>query len=286
MLVPLLCAVCGYVSGTRSSLAYLAPLNLLIAPAFFFSDAAAVLGLMLAVSALATVGLYGGAALREATSTSAGAASRAARGTARHAVSGLGLIRISGVMLALIVGLAGATAAAGFELTDLRLAVQEATATKLPVDGRSNLSGGAASLTYTPGPGLRELVTDEKPLAGPNDGARWELRSSFTKGYNVITLGHYIVEPRLDSAGALPAFLAQKDLAHSRLAGRPVSHTRRVVDGRTGYVWNHGSPGGFWYYAAWFPQPVHSVRVECIARRQTARFRRLCAEAIGSLKFR
>jgi len=42
---------------------------------------------------------------------------------------------------------------------------------------------------------------------------------------------------------------------------------------------------GFWYFSAWFPQPVHSVRVECIARSQQARFRRLCAEAMGSLEF-
>ncbi|MDX6643611.1 MAG: hypothetical protein QOD76_1573, partial [Solirubrobacteraceae bacterium] len=51
------------------------------------------------------------------------------------------------------------------------------------------------------------------------------------------------------------------------------------------YVWNHGSERGYWYYAAWFPQPVHTVRVECIARNQRDRFKRLCAEAVGSLKF-
>ena len=258
------------------------PLNLLVAPAFFFVDAGVVLGLMVVVSALATVGLWLGSALRQAP---AGAEPRPARGTLRDAVSGAGLVRISGVLLALIVGLVGATAAAGFELTDLRLAVEEATATKLPVDGRSNLNGGAASLTYTPGPGLRELVTDERPLSGPYDGARWELRSSFTKGYNVITLGHYIVTPPLDGPAALAVFLAEKDLAHSRLAGRPVTHTERVVDGRRGYVWDHGSPRGFWYFAAWFPEPVHSVRVECIAKRQTRRFKRLCTEAMRSLRF-
>jgi hypothetical protein len=46
-----------------------------------------------------------------------------------------------------------------------------------------------------------------------------------------------------------------------------------------------GSPRGFWYFAAWFPQRVHSVRVECIARRQSARFKRLCSEAMSSLRF-
>ena len=282
MAVPVLGAISGYVSGTRSSLAYLVPLNLLVAPAFFFADAGVVLGLMVIVSALATVGLWIGSALRQAP---AGEEPRAARGSLRDAVSGAALVRISGVLLALIVGLVGTTAAAGFELTDLRLAVEQGTATKLPVDGRSNLNGGAASLTYTPGPGLHELVTDEQPLSGPYDGARWELRSSFTKGYNVITLGHYIVTPPLDSPAAVAVFLAEKDSAHSRLAGRPVTHSERVVDGRRGYVWDHGSPRGIWYFAAWFPEPVHSVRVECIAKRETGRFKRLCGEAMRSLKF-
>ena len=73
--------------------------------------------------------------------------------------------------------------------------------------------------------------------------------------------------------------------AHSRLAGRRVTHAPRVVDGRRGDAWDPGSPRGVWYHAAWFPRPDHSVRVECIARRQTGRFKRLCAEAIGSLRF-
>ena len=80
-------------------------------------------------------------------------------------------------------------------------------------------------------------------------------------------------------------FIEKKDGEHETLAGSPVTHTERVVDGRRGYVWNHGSASGYWYYAAWFPHPGHTVRVECIARRQEERFRRLCAEAVGSLEF-
>ena len=95
----------------------------------------------------------------------------------------------------------------------------------------------------------------------------------------------YVVTPPLEGPAALAVFLAEKDLAHSRLAGRPVTHTERVVDGRRGYAWDHGGPRGFWYRAAWFPEPVHSVRVECIAKRQSARFRRLCAGAMRSLRF-
>jgi hypothetical protein len=64
-----------------------------------------------------------------------------------------------------------------------------------------------------------------------------------------------------------------------------VTHTERVVDGRRGYVWDHRLRNGFWYFTAWFPQPVHSVRVECIARRQADRFERLCAQAVASLEF-
>ncbi len=282
--VPIVCLVCGHVSGTRASIAYLAPLNLLAVPAFFFYDASSVIGVMIALSALATIGLWLGAALRGAR---AGAAEegRAARGSLRDALSGLGLVRLSAILLALTAALVGASTATGVELTSVRLAVEQATAKHLAVDGHSNLNGGAASLRYTPGPDLVELVTDEAPLAGPYDGARWELRSTFTKGYNTITLGHYIVRPRLDGPAAVAAFVAEKDAAHTRLAGFPVTHTTRVVGGRTGYVWKHDSRRGFWYYAAWFPQAEHSVRVECIARRQASRFKRLCAEAMDSLAF-
>jgi hypothetical protein len=293
LVVPALCAICGYLSGTRSSLAYIAPLNLLVSPAFFFADATDVIGVMLLLSALATIGLWAGSALREATAgrvnAAAGAAAsperRAARGGLRYAISGLGLIRISGVLLAVVVALVAVTAAAGFELTTLRLAVDEATANQLPVDGRSNLTGNAASLTYTPAPDLHEFITDEHWDAGPNDGARWELRSSFTKGYNLVSLAHYIFEPRLDDEAAVREFVADKDREHSRGAGFRVTHTERVVDGRRGYVWNYGRSGRYWYYGAWFPQPIHSVRVECVARGQIGRFKRLCAEAIGSLEF-
>jgi hypothetical protein len=282
--VPVLAAVCGYVSGTRASVAYLAPLNLLAVPAFFFYDAGSVIGVMISLSALATLGLCVGAALRGSRAAMA-EEDRAARGSLRDALSGLGLVRISAILLAATATLVGASTATGVELTSVRLAIEQATAKHLPVDGHSNLNGGAASLRYTPGPDLVELVTDEAPLAGPYDGARWELRSSFTKGYNTITLGHYVVRPRLDGPAAIAAFVAEKDAAHSRLAGFPVTHTTRVVDGRTGYVWKHDSRRGFWYYAAWFPQAEHSVRIECIARRQASRFKRLCAEAMDSLAF-
>jgi hypothetical protein len=64
-----------------------------------------------------------------------------------------------------------------------------------------------------------------------------------------------------------------------------VTHSERVVDGGKGYVWRHRGRGGYLHYVIWFPRPVHSVRLECIAKRQVDRFRRLCAEATGSLQF-
>jgi hypothetical protein len=289
--VPALCAICGYVSGTKSSLVYVAPLNLLACPVFFFEDARYAIAVLFVMSAVAAVGLWAGSALRgmRAGAVEAPAAippGRAARGSLRYTVSGPGLIRITGMMLAGMVALVASASAAGFELTSLRLAIDEATLRQVPVDGRSNLTGNATALTYTPGPDLHEFITDEPADDGPNDGARWELRSSFTKGYNALTLAHYVREPRLDDPAAVADFVAEKDREHNRLAGYRVSHTERVVDGRKGYVWEHSSGRGYWYYAAWFPQPVHSVRVECVARKQTARFKRLCAEAMGSLKFR
>ena len=188
------------------------------------------------------------------------------------------LVRIAAVVLGVVVLALTAASAAGVDL--LRRAEQ------LPADGRSNLGGGSASLRYTPAPGLRELVTDEDFDAGPHDGARWELRSAPSAGHNAMTLSHYVFDdPPLDGPAAVRAFVAGKDAEHAKLAGAPVSHTTRVVGGRTGYVWKHYTTNGTWYFTAWFPQPVHTVRLECIARSRQPQFERLCGEAVRSLAF-
>ena len=282
----IVCVICGYVSGTTASLAYLAPLNLLVVPTFFFADAPGVIAVMVVLSAIGAIGLLAGTALRRAITPGVTRPARsAAPGTLRYTLSGLGLIRISRALLSAVVILATIAAAVGFDLSKVALAITEATAKKLPVDGRSNLTGNAASFTYTPGPGLKELVTDQHFGAGPNDGARWELRTKFTEGYNVVSLAHYIFEPHLDDPAAIADFVAKKDREHARIARSDVSHAERVVDGRKGYVWDHRGPHDAWHFAAWFPQPIHSVRVECIARTQEDRFKRLCREAMESLDF-
>jgi len=289
--IPVLCALGGYMSRTRSSLAYIAPINLLVAPAFFFWPASYVIGLMIVLSAVAAVGLWTGAALRTAMGTAPAAAAtsggRPIRGSLAYTLSGQGLIRIAGIMLAGLMALIVTASAAGLELTSLRLAIEERNLTRLPVDGRSNLNGEAASIKYTRGPDLNEFITDDLRGDAQTDGARWELRSKLTKGYNILSLAHYIYDdPALDNPDAVAAFVARKDREHAGLAGSPVTHTSIVVRGRRGYVWNHGSQHGYWFYAAWFPHPVHTVRLECIAKRQEDRFRGLCREALRSLTFR
>jgi hypothetical protein len=280
-LVGAVCVLCGYWSGTRSALAYLLPLNLIMAPAIFYANASIVILLMLFVSAVAGAGLWAGAALRH---RSPGTPEQ--RTGLRHAVSGLSLVRTSGGLLAALLALIVIGALLGFEPRTLGLAISEVTAKELPADGRSNLTGDAASLSYTPGPGLREFIKDEHFDAGPNDGARWELRTSVSRGDNVVSLAHYIfADPWLDSPAAIADFVADKDDEHSRIARRRVTHTTRVVDGRTGYVWTHESGGGYWHHVAWFPAPVHSIRIECVSNRQVERFKRLCAEAMRTLEF-
>jgi hypothetical protein len=287
------CVISGYVSGTRSSLAYIVPLNLLVAPAFFFAEVAGVILLMITISLVAAIGLRGGSALRGARAGRASAPEvvvesqtrRAPHGSLRGAISGRRLIQLSGLVLAGMIALASVSSAAGFDPATLRMVVDEVSADQNPVDGKSNLTGNAASFTYTPGRDLKEFTVDEHWDAGPNDGARWELRSPFTKGYNVVSLSHYIFEPHLDDPAAVADFVADKDRQHSKIAGSSVTHTQRVVDGRKGYVWTHGNSRGYWHYAVWFPQPIHTVRVECIAKKQVRRFKRLCAGAIRSLDF-
>jgi hypothetical protein len=293
LIAAVVCVVCGYVSGTRSSIAYIAPFNLLVVPTFFYAPAVGVIGLMIVLTGIAAIGLTAGAALRRARAARAGQTARtaarperrASQGSLRYALGGVGLSRLSAILVASTLALVGAAAAAGFEPVMIRLALEEATRKQLPVDGRSNLTGNAASFSYVPRPGLKELITDEDWGVGPNDGARWELRSPFTEGYNVVSLAHYIFEPRLDDPATVADFVADKDSEHSRIAGSAVTHRERVVDGRKGYVWKHRARDGSWQYAAWFPRPVHSVRVECIAKRQLDRFQRLCAEAIRTLEF-
>jgi hypothetical protein len=253
LIVAVLCVVCGYLAGTRSSLAYVVPLNLIVTPSFFLAEAVGVVGVMVMLSTLATVCLSAGSALRGVVDRSE---AEPAQSGLRHAVGGLSLIRISGVLLAVMLTLVVATTAAGVELSSLRPGADEVTEKRLPVDGRSNLTGNAASFTYTPAPDLREFVTDEDWGAGPNDGARWELRSSLTGRDDVISLSHYIFEPRLDDTAAVSDFVSEKDEEHSEIAGSEASHTELVVDGRTGYVWRHGNPRGYWHHTAWFPHSL------------------------------
>lgn len=281
--IGLACVVSGYLSGTRLALVYLVPLNLLLAPLFFVTDVSEVLASMVALSTVAAVGLRAGALLRGRLRPAEPVVPPEA-GAVRTAVGGLSLVRLSGMVLAAVVALTVTAGAAGYDLSTVRLAYQELFGHQLPVDGRSDLTQGAASITYTPRAGLHELVTDEHWTADPGDGARWELRSSFKAGDNHVSLASYVFAPRLDDAAAVADFVAGKDEEHERLAGAPVEHTRRRIDGHDAYVWEHDDRRGYWYRVVWVPAPVHSVRLECIARREVAVFKRLCAQATASLR--
>jgi hypothetical protein len=290
--VPLVCGICGYVARNRAAFTYLAPLNLLSAPAFFFWDADYVIGLMVSLTLVGAVGLWAGSALaamtygRASAAAAPAAAPRPVRGTLRYTLGGVGLVRLSAMMLGALLALVLATAAAGFELTSVRLAIDELTGKQLPVDGRSDLTGGAAYFRYTPDGDLREFNTDSQPDPESNHGSRWELRSKFTQGHNVVSLAYYRFDPPLRGRAAVADFLDRKDREHSALAGFAVTHTTHVFGGRKAYIWNHESDRGYWYYAAWFPRSHDRVRVECVARRQKAKFQRLCKEALDSLRFR
>jgi hypothetical protein len=58
------CLACGYASGTSASIAYLAPLNLLLAPGFFITAASDVVAAMFGLSAIGALCLFAGSALR------------------------------------------------------------------------------------------------------------------------------------------------------------------------------------------------------------------------------
>lgn len=174
---------------------------------------------------------------------------------------------------------------AGVDMRSAKVMVDQYTKHRLPTDGRSDLTGQGAAIAYPAADDLIELETDEHWGEGPHDGARWELRTTFTKGYNVISLANYVFVPTLDDKQAIERFVKSKDSRHRELAGKEVTHETVTVDGRTGHAWNHDGKDGYWYYAAWFPQPTGTVRLECIAKNQRARFEEMCAEALKSLRF-
>lgn len=203
----------------------------------------------------------------------------------RPPISGLRFIRFCALILLAALAIVGIGQVGGFDFRTLQAGLESLRYDDRPADGRSNLNGGAASVTYIPSRDLTELITDEHWGEGPNDGARWEVRSPWHNGYNVVSLAHYIFVPSLGDPAEVKAFVAGKDDDHRSLAGKEVSHSEVVVDGRKGYVWNHSSPSGYWYYAAWFPHAVHTVRVECIAKRRVVHFRSLCEQAMATLKF-
>lgn len=292
----LMCGVCGHVSRTESSLTYLVPLNLLATPAFFFWEASYVIALMIVMSGLAAAGLWVGAWLRKEPAQPVdplGGApvtppppQRPTPGSLRHALSGVRLIRITGGMLMVMGALLMASVASGIELTSLRYGVEELTLEGRPVDGRSNLTGGAASIRYKPDGDLREFITDSHADPDSYAGSRWELRSKWTQGYNLVSLATYRPNPPVETPEGLAYFLARKDREHSLLAGWSVTHAELTVDGRKGYYWHHDSDRGYRYYAAWFPQAGSTVRLECIYKNERKKFERLCGEALRSLKFR
>lgn len=266
-------AVCGRLAGTRLALRYIAPLNLLVLPAFLFTTVGEAVALMMLVSLAGAAGLGAGAMLRRGT----GAPPRAPREGLARTLSGAGLVGLSQLVLAAFGVLVAGAALAGYDPSavgrELRVDARE-----LAADGRSNLTGGAASIRYSPAPGIRELAADERWSSDPGDGARWELH----QGSDVVSLSSYVFEPELDGEAAIGEFVAGKLAEHAKYAGGVVRPETLRAGGRTGYVWEYTDRGGVWHHVAWFPARVHSVRLECLARRPDPP---LCTQAARSLRF-
>lgn len=201
--------------------------------------------------------------------------------TAREWVS----IAVLCILLALV-AIFAAVWVIGGDAQAVRAMYDQYTKTSLPVDGKSNLTGGGASISYPAAGNLVELQTDEDWGEGPNDGARWELRSTWHEGFNVVSLANYVFVPALDDEASIDVWLAGKNADHENLAGKAVTYERIKVDGRTGYVWDHPGKNGYWHYAAWFPQPGGTIRLECISKQRHEQFRRICGTAVKSLRFK
>ena len=145
-------------------------------------------------------------------------------------------------------------------------------------DGRSNLRGGGASITYTTAPGMYEYGS----AWTRSDGTFWGVATPGGDGQ--VELERFTT-PSLGTPQAVTSFLAAKSGENADIAGFVVHPRAVTVNGYHGYMWDYISDKeDSWSRNIWFPGAHASYRLHCSAypdaRVQT---RKLCAEASKSL---
>ena len=127
-------------------------------------------------------------------------------------------------------------------------------------DGRSNLPGGLATMSFTPLPDQRELVRS-RSVDAPHDGSQWFVSmpdSSETRS-NYAVLAYYVFKPPLDTDAAMREARAAEQRNASNMAADPIVFKTIEVDGRRADEFRFTMPGGDRALRVWIFGPVHVI---------------------------
>lgn len=172
------------------------------------------------------------------------------------------------------------------DLTGTEQSAEPASADEwLAADGRSNMPGGLATLSFTPLPGQRELVRS-RSVDAPHDGSEWfvSMPDSSETGSNYAVLAYYVFKPPLDTDAAMREARAAEQRNASNMAADPIVFKTIDVDGRRADEFRFTMPGGDRALRVWIFGPVHSFRFDCRVGAGQDRLWRQCDELLESLK--
>lgn len=155
--------------------------------------------------------------------------------------------------------------------------------TRLPVDGKSNLTSNAASVEYPQGTAVSEF-TEPGPA-----GETWTAYTQIDNPSSEVELWDR-TDAKLTDEAAITQFVAEKTVSNSETAGRNVDPKIVKVDGKRGYLWEYQSSpnsdsNGAKVVSLWVPGTQRSIRVRCeMQLAELERAEAMCNSAIKTLK--
>jgi hypothetical protein len=163
----------------------------------------------------------------------------------------------------------------------------EAGDTPLPLDGRSNLPGGLASLTYTPAAKQFEELGSADTDFGATGGAKWTVSRWGPHGLSFFGVQKVQWSEPIETKAEIVAWLRKENAKYSGYAGRWVTYHRSKFNGHRAYIWQFQIAGGGWRYAAWILHKSEALDFICAAAPgdpQLGAFQGQCNEAMKSTK--
>jgi len=161
--------------------------------------------------------------------------------------------------------------------------------TELTADGKSNLPGGGASLTYKPIQDDFEVSGDGNLGGGPHDGATWDVEhwNPDGNGRTMMEVKEYIFEPKPTTPARIKSYVRADERWNTKQVGHSVKTKRETLDGRTAYTWEFINSDNDWVHYTDAFALTHSYRLYCITPVDNSNnFRQRCRNALATIKFK